>query len=373
LHFVDLHQDTVYWDVSAEAFEAEVVSPTPVHWYSVPEALAVLESAQDKRILERHRSPAPQRRPHATSAERWWLRLEGNLGSYDQLQRALARYWLEIRAVVPASREHERHLKQAHDALMEAEWLAVRDVEAAWQTFKHARRKLLGVLDETELETEYVRSTHEALLKLTGWRLAACKTLIAEIESYRSDPKTTAPPDADDLPTPTERRPTRKRLTRETKAQLVMSIYQLLDEYHDSYFDRAKAIQRRLWSLGLLGMAVLGIALLSIQYSSMFEAEFVKQGQLAPVLAVLGALCSALLSTANTGVRRPQVLFDNALALSRLVLGALSALAVLVVANALGMKADVSLALAFAAGFSERVLPDQLERLFGETDPLKKT
>jgi hypothetical protein len=79
------------------------------------------------------------------------------------------------------------------------------------------------------------------------------------------------------------------------------------------------------------------------------------------------------LSTANTGVRRPQVLFDNALALSRLVLGALSALAVLVVANALGMKADVSLALAFAAGFSERVLPDQLERLFGETDPLKKT
>ncbi|MBL8920001.1 MAG: esterase-like activity of phytase family protein [Myxococcaceae bacterium] len=337
---IDGERSRLYFDlilVDAAPAQYETASGQ-VCFVTAERALSLLDDGRDQQTLRVHRAPAPLRSASPTPAQQLRLFLSGLNVSFRQLQRALALQWAEQRAleangITAASR-------QARDELAAAEALACDEPESGWAMLKRARRTQLAAMTPERRRAQWLIIREEAKRKLErSWRGTAARALMG----------------GDDEPSP----------------DAMAAVAELLDGYHDSYFDRARLIQTRLALMTLLLFLVLTV-LESVWWwkGSTDQLLFgVPLMRVAPLLGVVGAICSSLVSSLGANsTRRPQVIVDSMLVFGRVALGAGSGLGMVLLLGTTVTSVEVLAALAFVAGFSERALPAQVERLFGELD-----
>lgn len=159
--------------------------------------------------------------------------------------------------------------------------------------------------------------------------------------------------------------------------EAIVAVSELLDGYHDAFFDRAQLIRERLTSasLALVLMLLISETFLVTTLAEALGGEKTKDIlanilHAAPFLGGMGAICSGLVSSlgSNAG-KRPQAVLENTMQAARMVLGAGSGFAaVLLLARTLD-NASLLAAAAFAAGTSERFIPSQVEKLLGDATP----
>lgn len=338
---IDGARSRLYFDLVLEdAAPAQYETSTGQVCFVTPErALSLLDDARDLEVLRAHPAPASFRNARPTPAQTRRLFLLGLNVSFRQLQRALALQWAEQRAIeanalTPASR-------QARQELAAAEAVAADEPESGWAMLKRARRTQLAAMSPERRHAQWLVIREEAKKKLErSWRGASMKALTRE---------------KDEDPPP------------ETMA----AVAELLDGYHDSYFDRARLIQTRLALMTVLLFLVLTVLELVWLWKGSTEQLFfgVPLLRVAPLLGVVGAICSSLVSSlASNSTKRPQVIVDSMLVFGRVALGAGSGLGMVLLLGTTVTSVEVLAALAFVAGFSERALPAQVDRLFGELD-----
>lgn len=343
---IDGERSRLYFDlILDDAAPAQYETGSGQVCFVTPErALSLLDDARDLEVLRTHAAPASLRSAQPTPAQQLRLFLRGLNVSFTQLQRALALQWAEQRAVeangiTPATR-------QARHELAAAEAIACDEPESGWAMLKRARRTQLTAMTPERRHAQWLIIREEAKKKLErSWRGSSVK---AQLDGKDADPS----PDA------------------------MAAVAELLDGYHDSYFDRARLIQTRLALMTLLLFLVLTV-LESVWLWKGPADQLLFFGvpllRIAPLLGVVGAICSSLVSSLGANsTRRPQVIVDSMLVFGRVALGAGSGLGMVLLVGTTVTNVEVLAALAFAAGFSERALPAQVDRLFGDLDDAQK-
>lgn len=319
-------------------FDAELTRRTPdsfetergrVAFVTPRDALSLLTDEADRRLLAGHLGPSTQVPLHPTPWQFASLVFSGQQVSARQLTRHLAQALADQRVLeaTPSNVTIE-----ARRQLAEAQRNVFDDPELGWAMLKKARRTQLEAMHGEALRARWEAVREEAAEKLRGWRAKAAKELMGEKGQV---------PGAD----------------------AVAGVAQLLDEHHDAYFDRARLVQQRVVLLTALGLAVLTLFELTVELTGWagLPSGLVR---LAPLIGVLGAVCSALLSSVTTNAsKRPQVIVDSTLILGRIALGATSGLGMALLVNTTHPTTELLTALVFIAGFSERALPAQIDRM----------
>ncbi|MFC6940366.1 hypothetical protein ACFQE8_10390 [Salinirubellus sp. GCM10025818] len=316
-------------------------------------------STTDDSAAELPRAEVVHRRPLRGRLAGWLAALLGPSPAHERLAGELAVYDIErnylLRGVEGEDEEWradiERCLERAEEALERHE------TELGWRFLYAARRiELFGLAaHDPDAFCARVRATkREAAQKLGGWRLEAVEDLLGSGE----DP-------ADDVDV--------------TDAYLAA---QLLQEHYDTYYQKVQIHRRQLWRLvGVAGLAVGLLVLLAGVGGPILGDIGVTSFRMLPVVVlfgVLGASVSGVLSLAHGGVdgRLSQQLLASWVTYARLVIGAASALVMLAFLTS-GLAAivlqDVVLTpgsvlfVAFASGFSERLLVRAIESVSGGT------
>jgi hypothetical protein len=339
---VDGERSRLYFDlVLDDAAPAQYETGAGQVCFVTPErALSLLDDARDLEVLRAHRAPAPLRSARPTPTQQLRLFLRGLNVSFGQLQRALALQWAEQRAI--EANGISDAARQARLELSAAEALAHDEPESGWAMLKRARRTQLAAMTAERRHAQWLIIREEAKKKLErSWRGASAKALLGG---------------KDEDPTP----------------EAMAAVAELLDGHHDSYFDRARLIQTRLALMTLLLFVVLTVLETVWLWKAPADQRLffgVPLLRLAPLLGVVGAICSSLVSSlgANSS-KRPQVIVDSMLVFGRVALGAASGLGMVLLLGTTVTSVDVLAAAAFGAGWSERALPAQVDRLFGELD-----
>lgn len=240
------------------------------------------------------------------------------------------------------------------------EHLAGERVLEGWQQVYDARLALVDLYTAETLAAQRVCIREEARDLLTGGRLRAVETLLAADEGGSPPPEGRA------------------------RAQ-VQQARSVLDTYHQGLYMRATHARTQLFFLPIVLALILGV-LLAVSfaygspYSGTFEGSLVDDpGFLLWVygLGALGALLSVTLG-AIRGVTKHNymLLTEFRLNVTRCLMGAASAAAVVAILETellnIGTKFSDSalvLAVAIAAGFSERLLTNALSAVVQANDP----
>ncbi len=319
-------------------FDAELTRRTPDSWetelgrvaFVTPrDALSLLADEADRRLLAGHLAPTSPQPLHPTPWQYASLVFSGQHLSARQLTRHLAQALADQR-VLEASPSNATI--EARRQLAEAQRNVFEDPELGWAMLKKARRTQLEAMSGEALRARWEQVREEATEKLRSWRLKAAKDLMGEKGQVPS-------------------------------AHAIAGVAQLLDEHHDAYFDRARLVQQRIVLLTVLGLGVLTLFELAVEVTGWagLPSGLVR---LAPLIGVLGAVCSALLSSITSNAsKRPQVIVDSTLILGRIALGATSGLGMALLVNTTHPTSELLTALVFIAGFSERALPAQIDRM----------
>lgn len=331
----------LYWDFSLADFAPDTLETQAGKlWFVTPaEALTLLVDEGDRQVLRRHAAPSTAATT-LTLAQRIRFFTTGSGVSYEQLRRQLQLSWAEQHDLEQAGLGEAAI--QARLELQSAERLGASDPETAWVMLKRARRTQLRAMSARQRNARWAVIREEAKSKLRSWRADSAKKLME------------AP--ANDVPV----------------VENMIAVAELLDGHHDAFFDRSRLIQQRLaWMTLLLFLSIPALELcwsasvMSATSPQLFGVDVVR---LAPLLGIVGALCSSLVSSlTSNSTKRPQVVLDSTLVFGRVALGAGSGLGMALVTGGSGSSAIVVAALTFAAGFSERALPAQIDKLFGET------
>ena len=317
-------------------FDAELTTRAPDSWetawghvafVSPRDALTLLADEADRRLLAGHLAPSSPQPLRPTPWQYVQLVFSGQHVSSRQLTRHLAQALADQRTLAPgdASIEAQRQLAEAQRSVF-------KDPELGWAMLKKARRTQLEAMSGEALRARWEQIREEAAEKLRGWRLKAAKDLMGE---------------KGQLPSP----------------HAIAGVAQLLDEHHDAFFDRARLVQQRVVLLTALGLAVLTLFEVAVEVTGWTGLPS-GLARLAPLIGVLGAICSALLSSITSNAsKRPQVIVDSTLILGRIALGATSGLGMALLVNTTHPTSELLTALVFIAGFSERALPAQIDRM----------
>jgi 8-oxo-dGTP pyrophosphatase MutT (NUDIX family) len=321
------------------AAEGEI---TAVRWLSHADAVARLSHDPERQLLERLTPPvdpaiAPRRRRAF-----WTRRLEAErrrLAVSVEIMRSELRHVAGRLEPGDASAILELVDDNVARAATAAECSVSRaDIDDGWRYLKAARRHELLLMDETTLRLEGELLRHEGASKLGGWRGAATAVLL--------DPEILRSASVKDLG---------PRLIR---AQV------LRDEAADTEF-RKLALARRQRELlaPVVGAAIVVFLVLTATAGLDLSAASPDAAFFAyvAVLGALGGSLSAIQALGRIGGRVPEQMAVYGITLMRPVLGMGAALGVAVVATSGLLPIEVTsaytlLAIAFAAGFSERFL-----------------
>lgn len=268
------------------------------------------------------RSPAPYR-----GLRRLWPQS----GSHRRLRGKLAAYRLQLAAVDEAtSVERTARLDPLLDATEAA--LADNDVDRAWACFHAALEVelLVDALADEERVDDWAALLDAETTKLdSAWRHAAATTLL--------DPETRDP-------------------------HALYHVRRLLDEQYDNMWRQLRTFQRYLAALASVSILfVLGVVLVDA-----FGGPLIPGIETVLLVGVvlfggLGATVSAALSAGRDSTRNPEQLVDTWVGLARVTVGMAAALALFVFLHSgivsLGpLSPALALAIAFVAGFSDRLL-----------------
>lgn len=317
-----------------------------VDWLTPQEAITRLKHPLEKALIE----SAQVEPPVKDGAEQGW-RLFWKSTSYRRLQQSLQSYRIEVEYLIarqsPPSLGWSDALERLLDATEHA--LKVNDVELGWRCFKAAMRMELYGLDALADKSAYDAKARaifgEANTKLSSWRKEAVANLLARDGKLNE----TIPVD-----------------------QLVCAA-QILHEHQDNEYQKLEVVKGQLLLLGCIVALVVLIwvaavpALVPIGTDQLLVNSRESAFAIA-LFGVLGAAVSGILSTARDGSskRIPEKLLDWPILVTRLAIGAGTALVVAVFLGAgllnLGkLSPQLTLAAAFAAGFSERLVVRAVE------------
>lgn len=308
--------------------------------------------------------PDPGAGPSPTLRQRlvgWLAGLLGPSPAHERLAGELAVYDVERDYLLGGVEEAEdaawrtdidRCLENARAALDRHE------TELGWRFLYAARRIELSGLAAHHPDAFRARTAatkREAFRKLDGWRLEAVEDLLGPPGEPIDDV------DASD-------------------AHLATL---LLQEHYDTYYQKVRIHSRQLWWLvGVAGVAVGLVLLIAAVGGSILEGVSITSSRMLSVVVlfgVLGAAVSGILSLARSGVdsRLSRQVLASWVTYARLVIGGASALvmlafltsglATLVFQNVVSTPGFV-LFVAFATGFSERLLVRAIESVSGDAE-----
>jgi 8-oxo-dGTP pyrophosphatase MutT (NUDIX family) len=313
-----------------------------VIWLPAPEAVKRLNYAAERAIVT-HGHPLPRRSaPRLRFWTGWGSPSRGRLASSLSVYRTELDYLVKQTA---AGTEAPRlaWAVAAYKLLEKAEQaLAEGDVELGWQCFNTAQRMELFGLDRPALQARAQAVLREAADKLGSWRRQAIEDLLGQ----SGQPK----PDLD--------------------AGAVARASQLLHEHYSNVYRKLAIIRQQLGILAVVGLlaaitwAALGLPLAG-NPTPAGDSRLVVSAML---FGIMGASVSGIFSLAkgSDAARTPDQLVSFWITLARLAVGAMAALvAYAFLASGLlqiGSPAPgLMLAVAFAAGFSERLVISAVE------------
>ena len=347
----------MFWNMRLE-HEAPVVARDEVdaiEWLLPADAVSKLTHPQEKLMVTRNI-------PGAIEAPRrnWLSELWRDKG-FRRLRGTLAPYRLELAQRI-ADAGPQSDLGWAYAAISHLDdaqrFYDADELDAAWRSFHAAHRAQLGGLDDGErmLAADALRLESDA--KLSGWRRkAVARALDADKGSV-------------------------------TAAQLRHAAF-LRDERAGNDYHQMLLLKDHLKVLlAVLFGSVLAVGALATWYPLELDAApQVLDGRLFLAVALfglMGASFSAILSLAqaSAGRRIPEVVQHSFVATMRPILGAATALAALVLLrggllNLGDLRVGGVLAIAFAAGFTERLVVRAITVVAGDepaatTTPAKK-
>lgn len=300
------------------------------------------------------------------------IRELGSSQAYARLERTVEAYCTEFAAFLDAlDRLERRHAETADDDADDvadhvqtllgrtATHLQAGRVQRGWACFHAARRvDLYAYARYDELsdgETTFLRDrateiNREASGTLRGWRREAVSDLLL---------------DSNDT------------VKRSLSPTAVIRARHLVDEANQANHAKRRYLQRQLRYLLGLGIVTLVLFLWGITESNPLEMSSVTTTGFVLYVPLLGALGASLfgvrsVSKTATSTNVPQNFTPFGVVLARLFIGAISAVVLylgltagvvtLPTANA-GVSPSLLLGVAFAAGYSERLAPQAVERM----------
>jgi len=294
----------------------------------------------------------------------------GSSQAYTRLEGTVEAYCTEFAAFLDALDRVERRADADADAddvvdhvetLLErtAAHLQAGRVQRGWACFHAARRVDLYAYARydrlTDGQTSLLRKRaveihHEATETLRGWRREAVSDLLLDSNG---------------------------NVKRTLSAAAVIRARHLVDEANQANHVKRRYLQRQLRYLLGLGIVALALFLWGVTESNPLEMSSVTATGFAlyvPLLGVLGASLFGVRSVSKTATSTnvPQNFTPFGVVLARVFVGAISAVALYLgltadVINLAAADAGISPALllgvAFAAGYSERLAPQAVERM----------
>jgi 8-oxo-dGTP diphosphatase len=359
----------LYWRMRAEGALEPFVPNDEVKklvWLAPAQAIEQLTHADEAELVRRAFSHGKERMESPMTiptAPRWqrrrWQRLASAVIAYDQ----------ELQGRAKSSHRLAEGLTTIRDALKGAtDALEIRDIDRGWTCLHKARQLELLYLDAPQLDAVAMAMQHEAE-KLKDWRKKAVLRLLS-VDDENQGQKKGEPP-------------------RSPKASRENIFYaaQIRDEHYDNgaYKDSLRRSNMLLFAiiLPVVLAAVLGLSYL--QYLPSYEPP---QAAVPPqmemllsvaVFGLLGAIVSAIVSSSKAGPSRiPEMVSSFQVTALRLLVGPASAIALYFVARSelsphifKSILSDnygaATLAIAFAAGFSEQIVRRVVESFAGET------
>jgi hypothetical protein len=325
--------------------------------------------------------------PSTPSRWAWWRDLE-SFGR-ERLRAAVDEFRVEKdgrerRSPGLWAQGAEVHAADAERCLQRGEF------DIGWSALKAAQRELVETYDETEALIEADRLRREAEDKLQGWRREAVRDLLSPAwqrlgDASRIRERVTsalkALGDTGDVPDVDLRDRVLAALTdvpaRDPGGELdelrtrIKAARIVLDEHQDNVYRRLRLLSRHLLWAGLLLLALLVVTvailaiLLGLGWSPAEEEGLFADAKSVVVVVMLGAVGAATsglltLLSPGTQLRIPDVKAQRYLVWLRPLVGAAAALIVVAILRSglggLSADAEAALAVAFVAGFSERLV-----------------
>jgi len=236
------------------------------------------------------------------------------------------------------------------------------DLELGWGAFNAAQRIETQIYHQLMQQREFkafaggmfhakaVSVYTEANQKLDGWRKVTINSLLGQNGKLK---------------------------TRIELSDLLQS-EEILHEHHSNIYRRLKIIQRQFWWLAMMAVIALAgwVVFLIFQHQlwqnkiQVYDLSLTIQ---TVIFGVMGACVSGILTLANSSTRQkiPEKLLNAWVTFARPLVGAVSALAIVVFVLIgileIGDKSPgLYLAAAFTAGFSERLLIKTIESVVGK-------
>lgn len=374
------HKVVLFWNMTVVGDCRFVPSDEvdALQWLPVKEALKTLDYEGERTLVEENLKVSPAGSTLRARVRRFWSRISRiwRSPSYERLVSAFAAYSVELDHSVKRCKQKERSdsswASAAEDLLDNVQQaLDDGDVDLGWQCFNAAQRmELFGLeqLEDGRLEAKAQAVLHEADEKLGSWRKKTVQDILAD--------------------------PNRRDVT----ADKVYYASQILHEHHNNVYRRLDIIGRQFRILVIVAVlaAVAWLLLAPHLVGSASEVDSPESpaseapagSQSIPasgiqlddrallvsvaLFGILGASISGILSLARATAetRIPEQLLKSWFTLSRLVVGAVAALAIHVFLLS-GLVAfgernlPLVLAVSFAAGFSERLVVHAAESVTG--------
>ncbi len=341
--------------------------PTPnevaeVAWVSPKKALCMLTYSDQARLLA-SQAGFDAREPRRTSRRSLF-----STTRRARLAASITVFGAELRlrrsALQPSQGTAKAHLDLACELLEEASsLLGSGDLNGGWQAFYGARYHESFALSEAELTLRARALAREADRKLKdSWRGAAVRDLLAGVpgtaeSSEPGPPRSGSPLDPSDLPEAQRR---------------VAEAQRLVDDHAGNVYRRLDHTRNQLVVIGLVALPafVALIALLATGTVSITNPGPDAAGVIYGVVlfGILGGCLSSALSLLKAPADRaiPEVLSYGLTTVFRPMSGAIAALAAyaFLQAGAIGTESpSAAYAVAFAAGFSERIVARAAESI----------
>jgi hypothetical protein len=333
------------------------------------EATAEADEHRSLRGCEPRDTPGPVAR-----VRNWWHD-RGSGAAYDRLDGRLSAYCAEFGALLDdldrleASQEGDEpavdrdfvvHVETLLDK--SARHLQHGHIDQAWVCFHAARRVDLYGYEaydrlrdgESELVRERAVEIHrQATERLTGWRREAVSDLLLD----RSG-----------------------QVRRDPSVHAVIRARHLVDEANQDNHAKRRYLQRQLrylLGLGIVSLTVFMIGVVEANPLAMGDVTLPAFALYIPLIGALGASLFGVRSASKTAMSAnvPQNFTPLGVVLARVFIGSLSAIAlylgltagVINVVDGGTLSPALLLLVAFAAGYSERLAPQAVERVSGIT------
>jgi ADP-ribose pyrophosphatase YjhB (NUDIX family) len=346
-----------FWHMFAvgQPEETQGAEVREVAWVTIDQARQRLRYPLEVALVEGAEAPAAEPSPRSRVRD-WWQSLWQST-SHTRLAQTLAAYRIELEDLVAQSKASDgpswpsdaalRNLDRAEEALRSY------DTDLAWRCFTAANRLALyghhALAGQSAVNDRARAILQEAQQKkLSGWR----KSTIVDLLDGDAD----VSPDK------------------------VVFAWQILDEHHANVYHKLRVVERQ---LGLLAIAALVAVIVWIAAAPSLAVSLANSGPAGSanlaldsrgfaaaivLFGVMGAIVSGILSMARgpEGRAIPALLLDSMVTLARLALGAVAALAAATflasgIIAGLEPGPELVLAVAFAAGFSERLVVRAVE------------